>query len=63
MPANGLFDLSSVRIDTAESDASDSLAIRREPRINTKHPAVDANTILKGDPNLRMRSTTKFIMA
>jgi hypothetical protein len=60
MPANGWLDLSSAESD--EFDPYDSVAICREPRINTKHPAVDANAILEGDPNLRMRSTRKFIM-
>jgi len=62
MPANGWLDLSSAHMESDEFDPSDSVAICREPRINTKHPAVDANAILEGDPNLRMRSTRKFIM-
>jgi hypothetical protein len=62
MPAKGLLDLSSVHMKADESDPSDSLAICREPRVIAKHPAVDANAILEGDPNLRMRSTRKFIM-
>jgi hypothetical protein len=45
-----------------EFEASLSVAVRPEARIHTKHPAADANTILRNDPNLRIRPTRKVII-
>jgi hypothetical protein len=63
IPAKGLLDLPLARIGSTRSDRSASIATMREARVNTKHPAEDANRQPVSDPSLRMHLTKQFIMA
>jgi len=63
MPASGLLEFSLARIGSTGSDRSASTATIREARVNTKHPAEDANRQPVSDPSLRMHLTKQFVMA
>jgi hypothetical protein len=61
IPANGLRDLLTARMDELVSDPPFPFATNQMPRINTKHPAADTTRYHISGPSIRRRRTKRFI--